>query len=469
MKDNLDNSFDQDEVNSLVTKFETMLAEGACYFFDVEEFEILIDHYFYSRNIEQAFGLIDMAKDQHPFAFDLSLKEAELLAYSDRTDEALKSLEKLELVEANNPDLFITKANIYSQKGNYAKAIESLEKAAKNSDEAVDEIYLSLSFEYQNMNNMPKALEYVRQAIKINPSNIDALYELAYCYELEGDKSELCNFLDEYLDKTPYSFDAWFLLGNTFSNLEDFEKAIDAYDYALAIKDDFISAIFNKANALVRLERYDEARSCFEETLNSDISPSLIYYYIGDCYHNSDDFESALKFYKKSVQDDENFGDAWLAIGQALESLDRISEGIHYVKKAINIDQNHGTYWGVLGEFQQKLGFLSDAIISFEKSIELDPEDYTNYLGLADTLYECNEILNAITTITSGIEKNTDCAELYYRLCAYLFIDGQKAEALHVLQIALELEANAYHLLFEYLPITQNIEEVILLIEQAKK
>ena len=85
MKENSDFPFEQnDEEAFLVEKFENMLSNGSLLFFDVDEFENLIEYYSIRNNIDTAFTVINMAKNQHPTSAAFMLKEAELLTFSNK-------------------------------------------------------------------------------------------------------------------------------------------------------------------------------------------------------------------------------------------------------------------------------------------------------------------------------------------------------------------------------------------------
>jgi tetratricopeptide (TPR) repeat protein len=62
------------------------------------------------------------------------------------------------------------------------------------------------------------------------------LYELAFCYDVLDNQEESVQFYQQYIDNEPYSYAAWYNLGNAYTKLSLFEKAIDAYDYAILIK-----------------------------------------------------------------------------------------------------------------------------------------------------------------------------------------------------------------------------------------
>ena len=63
--------------------------------------------------------------------------------------------------------------------------------------------------------------------------------------------------------------------------------------------------------------------------------------------------------------------------------------------------------------------------------------------------------------MAEAIKTNPDAAELYYRMVAYLFADGQYNEALNFLQTALATDPAKHSILFEYLPQLQSNKVII--------
>ena len=57
------------------------------------------------------------------------------------------------------------------------------------------------------------------------------------------------------IDQQPYSELAWFNLGSAYQGLKLYEKAIDAYQYAVAIDEKFDYAYRNMGDAYIRLEK----------------------------------------------------------------------------------------------------------------------------------------------------------------------------------------------------------------------
>ena len=245
----------EDFENSL-KRFEEMIASNTSQFFDADELEEIIEYYMQWFNLELAKKAIDYATNQYPYNSSLKIKKAQYLSSQHNTRDALLLLNDIEEVESSNSELYMTRGYIYSQIGLSEQAIENF-KFALPLSEFKDEVYVAIGVEFLNDEKAADALYYLKKAIKINSENEIALNELSLCFELTGKSEEAITFYESYIDENPYSYYAWFNLGISYNRLGLYEKAVDAYDYAIAIKDNFSSAYFNKANSLAQQEKLE--------------------------------------------------------------------------------------------------------------------------------------------------------------------------------------------------------------------
>jgi tetratricopeptide (TPR) repeat protein len=140
--------------------------------------------------------------------------------------------------------------------------------------------------EFLNEEKANDAIYYFKKALKFKQDSDFLLNELALSFDLADKNEEAINFFEKYIDESPYSFYAWFNYGVCLSKKQEFIKAIEAYDYCIAIKEDFSSAYFNKGNALANLTRYEEAIDVYQETFAYEDPDPSAYFYIGECYEN---------------------------------------------------------------------------------------------------------------------------------------------------------------------------------------
>jgi len=416
-----DNFFSESDLTDLVNRFEQMVKDGSSSYYEVDDLESLLDHFIVHHHLDLAFKVVETVHSQHPNNHQLSIREAELLSLAEKHSEALELLSSVETLENSNPDFHITKASILSQTGHYDKAIRSLHQALKCSSDEPDVIYMNLAIEHQNLEQYDQAIGFLQKALESNPENEDALYELAYCYELTKSYSSAVIFFKKIIDK--------FNLGAAYQALGEFEKALTAFDYVIVINEEFHAAYFNKANVLVRLERHGEAIDLYKKALAFEILDSLIYFYIGDCYDHINEPKSALVYFEKAIRKDDTMAEAWIGASSSMDELGREIEALEYANKALKIEPTNGDYYCFLAGLQMKYDLLIDSAASFEKAIENDyiEEDlWEDYSQLALTLKN-NDLIGEV--VHKGLEHYPDNNLLMLYQCIYRYSIGKDEEA----------------------------------------
>ena len=230
---NLDWISDED-FRELIKRFQDAYEAGLQPFFDVDDFEAIIDFYIDNSLFEEADAAVGLAMEQHPTANSFVIRHARILGNSKKYYEALEMLNNIQLIESANVDIFVSKAEIYSLMDKHKMAIEEYKKAIEFSEQT-EELYSSIAFEYESMSDYDNAIKYLKQAIDVSPESENLLHEISFFFEITGREEDAIKFFNEFVDKEPYSKLAWFNLGIFYNSLELYEKAIEAYEFGLCI------------------------------------------------------------------------------------------------------------------------------------------------------------------------------------------------------------------------------------------
>lgn len=461
-----------DEHQASLKRFEKMLELNEQYFFDVTEYESVIDHYLENNLSDKAEKAITFSLLQHPSATVLQLKKAQLYSNLHQPNKALEILNRIEKIEPFNQDIHLVKAAINSQLRAHNKAIESYYKALKlvTEDSEKVNIQIHIAFEYENLNQYDKAIDILKHLLKENPNNETVIYELAFCYNLKNDTANSILFFKEFIDEYPYNYSAWYNLGIAYSRAELYEKAIVAYDYTLAIKEDFSSAYFNKGNALSHLEQFKEAIYTYRDTFNFEEPDATTYYYIGECFEKLGEYHNAASSYQKATKIDPFYADAWAGSAVINETLNKNQAAEFHIKKALELEDNNPEYWYIYGDILAKMGLIDDALKIYLKVTELDEEIEEIWLDIAEIVSEHESLENGIVYLEKGIKKQPLNYLIYARLVAYLLKIGKEQEAIKNMliiltnndaeetKILIDELASYYPNLFKHNEITQLIE-----------
>lgn len=440
-----------DDLIALVDRFDAMLKAGMQYFFDVDEFESIVDYHFDMADFEKSKIAVEQALLQHPGNTGFKIRQARLMAYDKQFYEALEQLNQIELLEPANDDIYMSKGEIYSLMGKHELAVEEYKKSIPYSEEP-EEIYASIAFEYENLNDYPKTIKFLKKALRLKPESENLIHEIAFFFEITGREEEAIEFFGEFLDNNPYSKVAWFNLGIFYNSLDFFEKAIDAYEYTLAIDETFSSAYFNIANSYSGLGYYKKAIDYYKETFEHEPPEAITYYYIGECYEHMGNLEMAMKSYNKALTLDDSLAEAVAAIGQLYVKLDDYKKAIKYYERAIGIMPLNDDF-----KYDLAVIFLKHSLVAKAENLLKEVVDHDNHYIEAWINYSACKSYSeglgqAIDVIEDALEYNKEEASLWYRLAALLYKSGKVQQAYYYIETALKLEFDKHNELLEFMP-----------------
>ncbi len=102
------------EQKDLITKFETSLNEGKTVFFDLDDYQTIVDHYLTKGKNNKALQVCDQGIVLYPYSIDLMLDKAQVLSNLERFEKALDVLDQALNLQPNDGDIYILKGNIDS-------------------------------------------------------------------------------------------------------------------------------------------------------------------------------------------------------------------------------------------------------------------------------------------------------------------------------------------------------------------
>jgi len=436
------------EFAGVVKRYKKMLSEEQMGFFDVSDFEHIVDHYIDKNQLTNALQACEIAISQHPYSVMVKIKKAQVLMGQLKTDKALHLLKMLIEIESTNPEVLLMLGNCYSLQGEEGKAYDYYRKAEKFSFDDRDELLYSIGAGYVQNNDYSRAIHFLEKAYKENSKNDSVLYDLAFCYDKLNDDKNSIRYYNEYLDIDPYAESAWYNLGIIYTRREEYDKAIEAYDFALAIDENYASAIFNKANTLSTIERYYEALIYYLDYLRFDKNSSDARVYIAECYFQLEEYSKSYSYYKEAIQLDSKNADGWYGAGIVLMVEENLAESLVFLKKAIKLDDSCADFWNAFGKVNAALDHYEDALIAFRKSVEIEDTNPDFWIAFADFFYHYDQIGLAIQTLFQAERTVAENVQLLYKLSGYLTENGNSQLAKIYLKKALTLNFSMHHELF---------------------
>lgn len=461
----MEDYYKNEDAGELVKQFEQMLKADANYYFDVEVYETIIHHYKVQQQFAQALQACKLAIQHYPYSTDLKIEQAYLLANVGELQESLQLTEYLENIYPNNMEIMLLQEHIYMQLGEYEKCLEILHNILPQSEHP-DEIYYRMGIAYQNIAKYPQAIKNYKKAIRLNQNLEHAVFELNYCLDLTGELEINLPFYEQFTDKDPYSYLAWYNLGLAYGKLEQNQKALEAFEYATLIQEDFTPAHYELGNAFMNLKQYKDAQKAYTQALIfGDESPELLCS-LGASYEKEKDYTSALINYKEALRMDNQCDEAYYGVGLCLAAKEKWSEALHFLKKAIALNPQYEDYWLTLADAEYQLGNVLGCLEAYQKCSEAYPYTVDLWLNWSMVFCEQGDLDKAIEIINIGIEECPQEAALYYRATAYNIQAGNYGDSIKLLENALLLNFELHTSLFDFFPALETQKALYKLIEQ---
>ena len=390
---------DDEDSDEIVKKYEDFVSGASpAGYFDVEEFETIIDHYLDVENTEKATEALETGMTQHPVSSELQAKNAKIHLLNNEPEQAYEIL--LSLTEQDDYEVVVLKINalLKMERDDEAVALHEHFFANINSGFLIELAYLEVAQVYMQYKKWTVALELLEKGRDKNPRNIDILFELTHCYEMleEFDKA-LANQL-HILEINPFVSEAWFNLGQLYFSTQNYTKALEAYDYALAINPKDMHACLQKAHILLNLERFDEAIEHYMEYVEvaDTQSKGLIYGYIGECYEYLENNDKAVYWYQKSLELEPESYDSLVGLGICKLEQEKYEEGITFLRKAIEIQPDFFEAYVYLAEAFIGIDDLENALLAYEKSLEYEPNQPETLVAVGTLFLEKDDFLSAL-------------------------------------------------------------------------
>lgn len=461
-----DRNADQEQC---VQRYEAMEATRERLFFDVEELEMIIDHYLERNEPRRAEKALAFAKQLHPASLDITLCEAVVMMALGRLSKALELLDAIEKVEPYNEEVQLHKAGIYSQQRNHRRSVEHYKRALEMAEDGLDDIYLDLAFEHENLEDYEAAISCLQSALELNPENEAVLYELAYCYDLAGADEACITFFRNFTNEHPYSSVSWYNLGNAHARLEQYEESNHALELAIAIDERFSSAYFSKARNLLIAGRFAEAIGCYEEAMAIEGPQAITFSFIGECYEKMGRLEQALINYDQSIALDPEWVDAWIGRGVVKEMQDRLPEAITSLQHAARISPDHPDALHCLASVLARAERHAEAFAAYGKLNLVEPQCLDGWLDHADLLLRLKGPDAALQKLREAAQVHRFNTRFRFRMVSYLMQAGCEQQGLLELEESLIADHAAHVQLLEHWPDAAKLPQVTHLIELYRR
>lgn len=433
------------------------------------EWELLIDHFDEKQDLLKAIEISKIALEYYPFSSELLIKRADLLIADGDFKYALDFLNKVEVYNPNDINLYVLKMDAFLGLKNTEDASKSFDQAIQifDGEELVDFLFEAIDV-YDDYEDFEKVFDCLVLLLGKVPLDESALYKMCYWTDFTGRYEESITLHQKIIDDYPYCELAWFNLATAYQGIKLYEKAIDCYQYVTAINDKFDFAYRNMADALIRIRKYKEGIEALEKVLELSKPEDVVLEAIGHCYHKLLEFKKARFYYRKAAYLQPEDSKLVYKIALTYIDEDNWAAALKPLEKSVTMYPS-AEYKLALGECMLQLERLDDALVYFSEVVQSKPKQSSAWESFLKGLYLAGNFEEMEIAAQEALEVTGRKSIFYFYLAIALFGQNKMKEGYIQLENGMAENPKQFKKIFELTPGLLQNRQIVDILARYKK
>lgn len=362
-----------DEFKELLEQYEHAMEIGEPVFMDSDDLLDISDYYRELGRSKDAEIAMNRAYTLQPDSLPALEHKVNMCIDEGDYDGAEEYLSRM--LDSTSPEYIYSRAAIWISQKQIEKAEDFLEIQLKDLTEESDrqDFILDVVDLYSDFGYSEMAMKWMSRA---HPDNTQDFKELMgrTLFEL-GKYEDSERVFNELLDSNPFQKRYWNAMASNQFMLEDYGGAVTSSEYAIAIDPEDSESIMYKANALMRLENYEEALKFYQRYESIEPDDELGLLNLAACHISLGQFEEALEKLKtavrKSSKDSPYLSEIYQEMSFAYGELKRFDEALEAIEHTTSLDCNHSDMEVIRGHILMASGRNEEASAAYQKGIQL--------------------------------------------------------------------------------------------------
>jgi len=232
-------------------------------------------------------------------------------------------------------------------KGKVKEGIELLKEVITERQD-VDIAYSNLATIYKEQGNLKDAIEVLKLGLERLPSSYEILSTYVLYLNHAGQYDDVIAILNKKrLRQMEYDPELWNYLGVAYWSKGNFEKALEAYEKALSLENDYAVVFSNLGTVYLSIfmktrdqKAYQKSLQNFKKAIELDPEYAWAYNSLGGAYGQVGNWGQAIYFWEKALELSSDFGYALFNLGlaylnkgdkvKALDYFNRYKDNYYY-------------------------------------------------------------------------------------------------------------------------------------------
>jgi len=334
-------------------------------------------------------------------------------------------------------------------------AIDQYEQIIRLQPDGMDD-HLLLGRLYRLNNDLQKAENEFKTAVKLQPGSEEAVTTLAYLYNELGDTARATQVLSS-VPNAERSAKLYSALGYTYEQQKQYKNAVEAYRHAIELDRDNLDAIRGLAQNLLNDGQADAALEQYKVIADANPEDAQTYVRIAEIYRKQGKFDVALDNLKKAESMVQDSVEVPYNIAAIYQAQGRYDEAIPIMRDLLKKSEkpdgkysngeksNRAVFLERLGTIYRDQGNNQAANETFRQIVALggDENIERGYQQIIDTWREAKEWQKATDTAKEAVQKLPGSRDLKLVLASQQADMGEADKALKDVRAMLKGDANS--------------------------
>lgn len=308
--------------------------------------------------------------------------------------------------------------------------------------------------------------------------SIHTYYQTAVDLQRTGKLSEARRLYLDILSVHPNHFESLFMIGQSWFQERNFDKALDYYEKCLKVQPSNAAPLLQQGRALISIRKLEEAKLVFKKLLEQDNTNPQVWFHTARNFKELGDFEGAIQAYNELLKLDpnhkqglNNLGNLYQQVfdysksmkcydilfelegptamtycnkGGLLQKMGQLDEAEKLYKSALEIAPQNPMAFYNLGLIQSSKYNHKKALDLLEQAISLTPENHKYLSTYATTLRDLGEKKQAMDLLQKLVLAGSKSEEPYLKLAKMFMSEAKKEQAVQLLESYLERNPYSY-------------------------
>lgn len=406
---------------------------------NIETLEALVHFCIEEGNKNDALRIADILVEKTPYSSDAWHIKSLAQAHANDKANALMSINKAKALNPTDAGIYITHAMLQEHVLSRDETLQ-LYNTLMDTFPGNDEVLYALGQYYEKQSMYDHAIKIFTFLVNSEEFHKHALSDLGYCNDCLEQHEEALIWYEKYLEIEPFDHVIWFNKAVVLCHLEQFNAAVSAYDFAIAIKEDFAGAWYNRGNALGSLGRLLEAIESYRTALQYESTDVAAWHNLGSTLEETGEFRDAIEAFSMALVHDPLHYESYYGRGSCHDALEEYASAIADYDKALSLHPSYADVWQAKADALFNIHRPEESIICYNQSLQLAPDNLDCAMDCIHTYIELQKYTEAKKMIDSYLQHHVDNADLLYQSARVNAFLGNSSEAMSLLRASYKLE-----------------------------